>query len=147
MTLKTSLFNKGIYKATLRRYVWGSVLYFILLFLSTGIMIILNEDPQHAYNTGIYGRAAKLLAGEYMIIPMLMSIVVPTIVGLMVFRFIHSKKTSIFVHSLPVKKKANYISSVLAALTLMAAPVILNTVILAGIEVDSNSLVLVDVIE
>ena len=32
MTLKTSLFNKGIYKSTLRRYAWGSILYFILLF-------------------------------------------------------------------------------------------------------------------
>jgi len=140
MTLKTSLFNKGIYKSTLRRYAWGSILYFILLFLCTGMMIFLNEDPEYAYNTGIYGRAAKLLSGEYMVIPMLLSIAVPTVVGLMIFRYIHSKKTSIFVHSLPVKKKANYISSVLAALTLMAVPIILNSIILAIMSLTAYSL-------
>ena len=38
MTLKTSLFNKGIYKSTVRRYTWGAVLYFIILFMSCGIL-------------------------------------------------------------------------------------------------------------
>jgi len=138
MTLKTSLFNKGVYKSTLRRYAWGSVLYFILLFLSTGIMIFLNEDPQASYSL-VYNNS-RLLSGEYMIIPMLLSIAVPTIVGLMVFRFIHSRKASVFVHSLPVKRSANYISSILAALTLMAVPVMLNTAVLTVMSVTIYSL-------
>ncbi len=128
MTLKTSLFNKGIYKSTLRRYAWGSILYFILLFLSTGMMILLNENPDSVYSYGSYRRI--LILSDYMIIPMLLSIVVPTIAGLLIFRFVHSRKASVFVHSLPVKRSTNYISSVLAALTLMAIPVVLNTVIL-----------------
>ena len=129
MILKTSLFNKGIYKSTLRRYLWGGVLYFIMLFLFTGMLILLNEDPnQFAYWPGSSG--STLLGSEYMVIPMLMSIVVPTIAGLLIFRFIHSKKTSVFVHSLPVKRGANFVSSVLSALTLMAVPVVLNTLIL-----------------
>ncbi len=130
MILKTSLFNKGIYKSTLRRYLWGGVLYFIMLFLFTGMMILLNEDPNqlNAYWSNRGG--STLLGSEYMIIPMLMSIVVPTIAGLLIFRYIHSKKTSVFVHSLPVKRGANFVSSVLSALTLMAVPVVLNTLIL-----------------
>ena len=56
MILKTSLFNKGIYKSTLRRYLWGGVLYFIMLFLFTGMLILLNEDPnQFAYWPGSSG--------------------------------------------------------------------------------------------
>lgn len=130
MILKTSLFNKGIYKSTLRRYLWGGVLYFIMLFLFTGMMILLNEDPNqlNAYWSGSGG--STLLGSEYMVIPMLMSIAVPTIAGLLIFRYIHSKKTSVFVHSLPVKRSANFVSSVLSALTLMAVPVVLNTLIL-----------------
>lgn len=128
MTLKTSLFNKGIYKSTLRRYAWGSILYFILLFLCTGMMILLNENPDSVNSYGSYRRI--LILSDYMIIPMLLSVVVPTVAGLLIFRFIHSRKASVFVHSLPVKRSTNYISSVLAALTLMAIPVVLNTVIL-----------------
>lgn len=134
MTLKTSLFNKGIYKSTLRRYAWGSILYFILLFLSTGMMILLNENPAY----GSYG-GRNLILSDYMIIPMLLSIVVPTIAGLLIFRFIHSRKASVFVHSLPIKRGTNYISSVLAALTLMALPILLNTVILMVVSVAAYS--------
>lgn len=138
MTLKTSLFNKGIYKSTLRRYAWGSILYFILLFLSTGIMIMLNENPDSIYAYGSYG-GRNFILRDYMIIPMLLSVVVPTIAGLLIFRFIHSRKASVFVHSLPVKRSTNYISSVLAALTLMAIPVVLNTVILMIMSVAAYS--------
>ena len=66
-----------------------------------------------------------------MIIPMLLSVVVPTIAGLLIFRFIHSKKASVFVHSLPVKRSTNYISSVLAALT---APVVNTGLFLIGLS-------------
>ena len=130
MISKISLFNKGIYKSTLRRYAWGGVLYFIMLFLFTGMLILLNEDPNqlNAYWSGRGG--STLLGSEYMVIPMLMSIVVPTIAGLLIFRYIHSKKTSVFVHSLPVKRSANFVSSVLSGFTLMAVPVVLNTLIL-----------------
>lgn len=140
MISKTSLFNKGIYKSTVRRYAWGSVLYTILLFLFTGMMILLNEDPQQ-FNAYWSNRGhSTLLGSEYMIFPMLMSIAVPTVAGLLIFRFIHSKKTSVFVHSLPVKRSANYVSSVLAALTLMVAPIVLNAVILMIMSVSAYSL-------
>lgn len=140
MISKTSLFNKGIYKSTMRRYAWGSVLYAILLFLFTGMMILLNEDPQHVNAYWSNRGHSTLLGNEYMIFPMLMSIAVPTVAGLLIFRFIHSKKTSVFVHSLPVKRGANYVSSVLAALTLMVVPVVLNAVILMIMSVSAYSL-------
>ncbi len=140
MTSKISLFNKGIYKATIRRFLWGSVLYFAMLFLSTGMTILLNEDPNSVNNYWSYNAYSTIFSSDYMVLPWLMSIMVPAIVGLLVFRFIHSKKTSIFVHSMPVRREANFISSVLAALTLMAVPVMLNTIILAIMSVTTFSL-------
>ena len=88
MTSKTSLFNKGIYKSTVRRYAWGSIFYFILLFLFTGMMILLNEDPQRVDVYWSYGGYSTLLGNSYMIIPMLISLVVPTVTGLLIFRYI-----------------------------------------------------------
>lgn len=131
MISKTSLFDKGIYKSTLRRYIWGSVLYFILLFMTTGMMLFLEYSHEDSYIPTVNGRnISVILDGIYLQFPILMAIAVPTVVGLLIFRFMHSKKTAIFIHSLPVKRTANYISSVAAALTLMILPVLLNTGIL-----------------
>lgn len=131
MISRASLFNKGIYKSTLRRYLWGSILYFILLFMITGMSILLSYSNDTSYLPMINGRQISIiLNNEYLLLPMLLSIAVPTAAGLLIFRFIHSKKTSVFVHSLPVKRTANYISSVFAGLTLMALPVILNAIVL-----------------
>lgn len=127
MTLKTSLFNKGIYKSALRRYLWGSILYFIILFVTTALPLILAYDPA----TVIGYSSPVVYDGGFIIISMLMAAVVPTVVGLLIFRFIHSKKTSIFMHSLPVGRTAIFVSSVLAGLTLMMVPVLLNGTILA----------------
>ncbi len=127
MTSKTSLFNKGIYKSALRRYVWGSLLYFIILFVTTALPIILAYDPATVIGYG----TPVIYEGGFIMISVLVAMIVPTVVGLLVFRFIHSKKTSIFIHSLPVSRTAVYISSVLAGLTLMMAPVLLNGIILS----------------
>ncbi len=139
MISKTLFFNKGIYKSTLRRYLWGSVLYFILLFMITGMSILLSYDPAQMYLPSIGSEVSLIMRNEYILLPTLLAIVVPTVVGLMIFRFIHSKKTSIFVHSLPVKRETNYISTVMAAFTLMGIPVILNAFALMIISLSGYS--------
>ena len=140
MISRASLFNKGIYKSTLRRYLWGGVLYFILLFMITGMSILLNYSNDYRYLPMVNGRQLSIiLNNEYILLPILLSIAVPTIAGLLIFRFIHSKKTSVFVHSLPVKRTANYISSVFAGLTLMIVPIILNTAVLMIISLSGYS--------
>ena len=127
MISKTSFFNKGIYKSTLKRFAWGSVIYFIALFLSTTLSILLSADIFYLHTPkGYFLENPLVLRSNYFIIPILFAIVVPTVVAVMVFRFIHSKNQAIFSHSLPVSRRANYISSLLAALTLMCVPVVLN---------------------
>lgn len=135
MISKTSFFNKGIYKSTVKRYAWGSVLYFIVLFLSTTLSVFLNYDETFRYlPLDHFNDYPIILHGSYIALPILLAIVVPTIVALMVFRFIHSKKQAVFIHSLPVSRKANFISSILAAFTLMCVPVIANGIILIFIS-------------
>ncbi len=130
MTSKTSLFNKGIFKSTLRRYMWGAVLYTIILFMTTSLVILLGVDKGDTWYLMSERGTALILDNFYLFFPVIVGCFVPTVVALLVYRFVHSKKTSVFVHSLPVSRTANYISTVLAALTLMAAPIIINGIIL-----------------
>ena len=139
MTLQTSFFNKGIYKSAVKRYIWGSVLYFIILFISTGLNILTSVnldrvDKLTETQITSYANLPLILRSGYLAFPIIMAIFVPTITALLIFRYVHSKKSAIFTHSIPVTKKANYFSSLLASITLMFVPVILNGIILAIIS-------------
>ncbi len=129
MTSRTSLFNRGIYKATVRRYIWGAVFYAIVLFMICAIPILFSINPD-TYRHTMAENGAFILDDIYLFGPLVISFVVPTVVALLVYRFVHSKKNSIFVHSLPVSRRANYISTVLGGLTLMIAPIVLNGAVL-----------------
>ena len=131
MTSKTSLFNRGIYRSTFRRFIWGSVVYAIILFLSSVLPILSDIDPADHWRIGSEPINSLLLTEFYLYIPLFFAAVIPTVAALLAFRFIHSKKHSIFVHSLPVSREANFISTSLAMLSLMTLPVILNGVFLA----------------
>ena len=126
MTLKTSLFNYGIYKSTIKRYIWGSVFWFLLLFMCTVLPILFSGNPDSRHYLLAETPRSLILDDVYLYFPLVLSIFVPTVTALLVYRFVHSKKTSVFVHSLPVTRTANYTTSVLAALTLMAVPIIVN---------------------
>ena len=39
------LFNKGIYKSTLRRFCWGAVFWFVVLFMIPAMPILMRETP------------------------------------------------------------------------------------------------------
>ncbi len=131
MTSRTSLFNTGIFKSTLKRNLWGSVLYAVLIFMSTTLVALFSIDTDDEWYKISRSGVSLILSEQYLLLPMVMAFVVPSIVALLVYRYVHSKKASVFVHSLPVSRTANYISTVLAALTLMAAPIVLNGLIMA----------------
>ncbi len=131
MTLRTSLFNFGIYKNAVSRFRWGMILYAILLFLSTPFAILVDgAEKLSARYLGGKLEGYMLFAGDYYIIPLLFAIVVPTIVAVLAFNNVHSARQGIFEHSIPVTREKNYTSILLAGFTLMAAPVILNALIL-----------------
>lgn len=138
MTTRT-FFDKGVYKSTLKRFSLGSVLYFIMLFVCTSMVILLVLEPK-SYNADMainwdYNLHGLILREDFIFPSAMIALFVPTVVSLLVYRFVHSKKNSIFLHSLPVTKTANYISTLAGAFTLMAIPVILNAVVLSVISI------------
>ena len=136
MTSKTSLFNKGIYRSNVKRFVWGGVLYFVLLFVMTGFILFMSVDVKDVSYDMAHNSGVSLLYQQPFILPSLVTAIgVATVVALLIFRFVHSKRQSIFAHSLPVCRTANFISSLAAAFTLMFVPLILNTLILVVLSV------------
>lgn len=128
MTSTTFSLNGGIYKNTLRRFKWGSFIYFAMLFFSVPFVFMINRPDitSSAYTVNPY----TLLESTYIIVPMLTAYAVPTVVALLIFNYVHSPKQGIFTHSIPVTRAQNYISGIFAAFTLMFVPVIANALIL-----------------
>ena len=135
MTSKTSWFNRGIYTANLRRFAWGGVLYTILLFLVTVLPVLFIVRPETHWILSDERHRSLLLTETYIDLPVSMALIVPSIVALLTYRFVHSKKTSIFVHALPIARKGIFLSSLLSAFTLMAVPVLVNGILLVLLSV------------
>lgn len=118
MTRQT-FFNKGVYLSTLKRFWVGSALFLLLLFLITNLCLY---DYDWDYDESWFESMKEF--------SMLFAFAVPVVVAMLVYKFAHSKKNSVFTHSLPVTRRVNYISTLLGAFTLMAAPVVVNGIII-----------------
>ena len=132
MTSNTSWFNHGIFANTAKRFKWGSFLYFIILFFSVPFAILVNNYDlliRRYIGSDIY-RAPLILSNDYLIFPLLLAMIVPTVAAVLIFHNVHSTKQSIFEHGLPVTRLQSYISNLASGFFLMFAPVLLNGVIL-----------------
>ena len=130
MTLATSLFNKGVFKNTLKRFKWGSILYFVILFFAVPFTLMVTGADMYARSFSGGDTRPLLLDDFYIGFPIFMALIVPTIVAVLVQNNVHSAKQGIFMHGLPVSRKATYISQLAASGVLMAAPVVANAIIL-----------------
>lgn len=130
MKLATSLFDKGIFKNTLKRFCWGSILYFFILFFAIPFTLLVSDINYLSQMESSFYKTPFLLNDFYIGFPILMAIIVPTIVAVLVQNNVHSAKQGIFMHGLPVTRKATYISQLLSSGILMVAPVAANALIL-----------------
>lgn len=127
MTSTTFLPNAGVYKNTLRRFRWGSFLYFIALFFCVPFYFMVHKPI--ALNADLHTKNL-LLSSQMLGVPIAFAYAVPTVVALLIFNCVHSSRHGIFAHSIPVTRTQNYLSGLLAAFTLMFAPVLANALIL-----------------
>ncbi|MBQ4110854.1 MAG: hypothetical protein IJC74_08235 [Clostridia bacterium] len=123
MSLQNKFFNSGLFKNNLKRFKWGSFLYFIILLISGPIAMAL-EYPYDGYFK--HHHIPQFLCAIF---------AVPVIASVVVYRYLHTRKQVDMFHSLPVSRSAMYITNLLSIITLVFVPVILNgivTVITAG---------------
>lgn len=131
MTSSKSLFNPGVYQNTIKRFKWGGLLYFIILFFSLPFVILVQEKEYLLMSHRWVPETTPLILNSgFIVIPILLAMIVPTIVATLCFNNVHSAKQGNFVHTLPFTRLENYISTLLAGLTLITIPVLLNAIIL-----------------
>ncbi len=120
--MKQNFFNKAIFKANLKRFWTGSVLYLVLLLLLSCFWDV--YPGMEDFQSDFFPYRDYFIDQFFM--TNILSMFVAVVVSSLLFRFVHSKKQSVFLHSSPVSRLAAYITSLLSAVTLMAVPVIIT---------------------
>ncbi len=127
MKYKTSFFNKYIVLEDLKRYWGASALYFLAIFFTgpMGIMLRISNPRNNVTNTIKY-----FLDVKYDGIQVFYSIMFSIILAMIIFRYLHQNKSATVMHSMPITRKELFNSHNIAAFILSLLPVLINAVIL-----------------
>jgi ABC-2 type transport system permease protein len=127
MPSKMSLFNKELLLQIGRSMGWVSLIYFFTLFfiIPIKILMILHSKEDIKY----YQTKTSLFEYEFQI-QMGLMIVIPVLLAVLLFRFLHVKQANDLIHSLPIKRDKIYHHYALAGIFLLVAPILLNSIIL-----------------
>ncbi len=133
MKSKMSFFNKGLISSNLKRYSWVSVIWSVLLFLALPLSMMTFEIPTNTdaltsqVANDAYSTMMHRFGGDF---ANLMLVSFPVLIGMLVFRYLHSQKSSTVMHGLPFTRLRLFANSLISALILILIPLILNTVII-----------------
>lgn len=130
MLSKTSLFNKGIILQIGRTTGWISIVYLIglLIALPIHIMMMLSDKQHH-----LLPKVDHLFQYNFSLqLPLL--ITVPVLMAIFLFRYLHIKKASDLIHSLPMKREQLFHHYALSGIFLLILPIIVNVILLLFIH-------------
>lgn len=131
---KSKFFNFVLYLKTVKYNLYISVMGIIYLFLSIILPLLSNRDVDfnqldaNAYRGNYYIRNIINFSRRQDMYIYIVILVILT--GIMVFRYLQTKKSVIFTHSLPVGRKEVYISNILAGVTVLVLPLLTLGVLL-----------------
>ncbi len=131
MKRPASFFNFAIFKSDLKRFWWVSILYSILIFVSSLL-------PFYISNHNYVGRT--VLAAErtfensrilnYSIFPYFLLAIVAVGTAVLLFSYLNSKSAVAQIHSVPVKRETLFITHAVFGLLTLIVPVLINAAIL-----------------
>ena len=136
MKSKMSFFNKGLIFSNLKRYSWTSAVWSVLLFLSVPLTIMtyelydtqdlnlrLLEEGYRSFINRFGGAFANVMLCAF-----------PVLIGMLVFRYLHSQRSSTVMHGLPFTRLRLFANSLFSGFVLMLIPLIINTAIVLIIK-------------
>ncbi len=132
MKLKTSLFKKGLIISDIKRFWWVSVIYALALFFVMPFnhyMHIINSNNSLQTKAHIKATISNDLIFNGGVSQFIL-LVVPILIGTLVFRYMQKSRQASLFHSLPLTRTTLYISSIVSAITLFTIPLLLNTIIM-----------------
>lgn len=128
MKSKTSFFNKGIILDDIRRFGWISCVYTLALIFLLPLKILMlhtDEDMYYVANTVIkkqfYFRSAEPQG--------MLTIIIPVLLAIFLFRYIQVKVSVDMIHSLPINRSTLYRSHIAFGIVSLVVPVIINAII------------------
>lgn len=123
MKSKISFFNTGLIISNLKRYGWASILWCVLLFLAVPFSIMSKPDALTEPTNDPYYCLITSFGGGF---SGLMLCIFPVLIGVLVFRYLHSPKASTTLHGLPLTRPRLFCSSLLSGLVLTLLPLLIN---------------------
>lgn len=125
MKLKTSFFNNGIIFHALRRFSWIGIIYTLLIFFAVPMNLIMYHGKDEIYPENIkilfYFRENDIQS--YFIL------MVPVLLGVLIFKYLQSKNSSDMLHCLPIRRNVVFRSYIFTGLIILTFPVMINAVI------------------
>ena len=125
MPSKTSLWNKEISAQIVRSTGWVSLVYFIGLFIALPLSIMQRYSDEIRMP---FQRADNLYQFTFQI-QMSLTLAVPVLLAVFLFRYLHVKQASDLMHSLPLKREKLFHSYALNGVLYLIIPVILIAIL------------------
>ncbi|SCY50847.1 DUF6449 domain-containing protein [Alkaliphilus peptidifermentans] len=122
MSLKTSYFNTGIIKNSLKRFYWMGILYFVALFFMVPIRILMTLSSLDNYSSRYVLEGIFTFRHESL--QQLLIITIPVLFAALLFNYMQSKNPSDMIHSLPIKRNKLFNSKVAIGMLFLTLPVI-----------------------
>ena len=136
MISRTSCKSLIVFKSAWKRLKWLSILYGVALFLELPLTIWMQLAKQKAFQGSQWAEFAnKTDLSRFLLNPLvhLTNIAIPVVLGLILFNYLQNDRAGTFYHSLPIKRGVLYCQNLLAGLTLVWIPLLINGLIVWGI--------------
>ncbi|MDP4170459.1 MAG: DUF6449 domain-containing protein [Bacillota bacterium] len=126
MLSKTSRLNKEIIKQIFRSVGWISILYFLGLLFCLPLTILMWYSGDEKIN---YMKVTSLFQYDFPI-QLLLMVIVPVLLSVFLFRFLHVKQATDFMHSLPLRRERIFHHYALTGVLFLVVPVAVISVII-----------------
>ncbi|WP_026571737.1 DUF6449 domain-containing protein [Sediminibacillus terrae] len=125
MQSKTSLFNKQLLKQDLMSAGWIGIVYFAGLFFSLPLnLMMLESDERRNYSfNSLFDSNAE--------IQLFLLYIIPVLVAVFLYRYMHVKNAADFIHSLPITRRKIFNHHFLIGIALIVMPLLLIAVTLS----------------
>jgi ABC-2 type transport system permease protein len=133
MPSKTSWFNKEIILQILRSVGWVSIVYFGGLFLALPLRMLMMYTDKRFAEREHFPKIDSLFQYDFEIQIGLL-IVIPVLMSVFLFRFLHVRQAADLMHSLPLKREKIYHTYALGGAVLLVLPVAALSLIVSGVH-------------
>lgn len=135
MKLKKSLFSRGLIISDIKRFWWVSTLYGIILLIILPLQQITVEFP--IKDQWRRKEILDMLMLDNNSPQILLIYIVPVILAVLLFRYMHVSKSAAIIHAMPYSRKTLFFNHGAAGFLLLTIPVIVTGMVLTALQIST----------